>query len=63
MIRYVTLEEFKKTGVISKSDLKEYVSVSYESYITSPELLYEKVKVLYDFFDKRWLVNKSEGRK
>lgn len=46
MIRYVTLEEFKKTGVISKSDLKEYVSVSYESYITSPELLYEKDKVL-----------------
>lgn len=62
MIRYVTLEEFKKTGVISKSDLKEYVSVSYESYITSPELLYEKDKVLYDFFDKRWLVNKSEGK-
>lgn len=63
MIRYVTLEEFKKTGVISKSDLKEYVNVSYEYCITNPELLYEKDKVLYDFFDKRGLVNKSEGRK
>ena len=63
MIRYVTPEESKKTGDISKSDLKEQVRVSYEYCITNPELLYEKDKVLYDFFDKGGLVNKSEGRK
>ena len=54
---YVPLETFKKTGMIDINDLKEYVSVGYECYIMNPQLLYDKDKMLYDFFDKRGLVN------
>lgn len=58
---YLTPEEFEKQGgVIRSRDLKEYVSVGYQTYITNPQLLYEKDQMLYDYFEKVGLVNERK---
>lgn len=51
---YLSLKEFNKKG-LNYNDLKEYVSVGYQTFITDPILLERKDKMLYDYFIKRGL--------
>lgn len=52
---YVQTGDFK--GKLEPSDLKEYISIGYQIYISNPSLLENKDKKLYDYFVKRGLSN------
>ncbi|MCD7948958.1 MAG: hypothetical protein LUG12_01680 [Erysipelotrichaceae bacterium] len=41
------------------SDLEEYVSVGFETFVINPKLLYTKDRELYDFIEKGGLTNES----
>lgn len=56
---YMTPDEYAKFKVIKSKDLKEYMSVGYETYIFNPDLLYEKDKMLYDFLERRGFKNEK----
>lgn len=58
---YLKIEEFKKQGHILYSDLVEYISVGYETYISNPQILYEKDKMLYDWFEQEGLYHEIRG--
>lgn len=48
---YITKEEFKKNGsTLYNNMLVEYVSVGYETFVTNPQLLYDKDIMLYNYF-------------
>ena len=57
---YLTPDDYRKKGFIESSDLREYVSVGYQTYITDPQLLYDKDRMLYDYFEKVGLVNEEK---
>ena len=52
-----------KIDPIDYTDLEEYVSVGYETFVSNPQLLYDKDKELYDFFKKGGLFNEIKKRK
>ena len=52
---YLTYEDFEKKGTIDLSDLTEYVSVGYKTYIVDPQGLYTRDKTLYDYFESEGL--------
>ncbi len=53
---YITKEEFiRNNHTFSKSELIEYISVGYETFITNPRLLFEKDRVLYNYLVKKGL--------
>lgn len=52
-----------KIDPIDYTDLEEYVSVGYETFVSNPQLLYDKDKELYDFFKKDGLFNEIKKRK
>lgn len=55
---YITKEEFIKNNyTFSKSDLTEYISVCYETFVTNPRLLYKKDRVLYNYLVEKGLNN------
>lgn len=48
---YITKEEFKKNGsALYNNMLVEYISVGYETFVTNPQLLYDKDIMLYNYF-------------
>ena len=50
---YIKKENF--AGKIKPKELKEYISVGYQTFVTNPSLLENKDKRLYDYFVKRGL--------
>lgn len=53
---YVTKEKFVEKGEqLELSDLREFLSVGYQTFVSSPQLLYDKNKELFDFFSKGWV--------
>ena len=52
-----------KIGAFDYRKLEEYVSVGYETFVSDPQLLYDKDKELYDFFKKGGLFNEIEKEK
>lgn len=53
-----------KVESIDYTKLEEYVSVGYETFVSNPQLLYDKDKELYDFFKKGGLFNEvTKGKK
>lgn len=53
---YITKEAFIKSNyTLSEIDLHEYISVGYETFIANPKLLYEKDRMLYNYFVKKGL--------
>lgn len=56
--------EHLKIGAFDYRKLEEYVSVGYETFVSNPQLLYDKDKELYDFFKKGGLFNEvTKGKK
>lgn len=48
---YITTEDFKNKKIkLQYTCLEEYISVGYETFVTNPQLLYNKDRKLYDFF-------------
>lgn len=55
---YIKTDDFvNKRLKINYTDLEEYVSVGYETFVTDPQLLHDKDKRLYDFIKKGGLCN------
>ena len=55
---YITKEEFIKDRSLLKFDkMEEYVSVGYETFVSNPDLLYNKDIELYNFFKEGGLSN------
>lgn len=53
---YITKEDFIRNNyTFAKSDLIEYISVGYETFVTNPRLLFEKDRVLYNYLMQRGL--------
>lgn len=52
-----------KIGAFDYRKLEEYVSVGYETFVSDPQLLYDKDKELYDFFKKGGLFNEIKKGK
>lgn len=55
--------EHLKVESIDYTKLEEYVSVGYETFVSNPQLLYDKDKELYDFFKKGGLFNEIKKGK
>lgn len=50
---YIKTKDFIDNGLELKyTHMEEYISVGYETFVTNPQLLYNKDKRLYDFFAK-----------
>lgn len=50
---YIKTQDFIDNGLKLKyTHMEEYISVGYETFVTNPQLLYNKDKMLYDFFAK-----------
>lgn len=57
---YITVDDFENLKVLDFSDLKEFGSVGYEYFIMQPNILYNTNIELYDFFNKRGLLNEKK---
>lgn len=55
---YIKTTDFINNDIKLKyTDIEEYISVGYETFVTNPQLLYNKDRKLYDFFAKGAIYN------
>lgn len=61
---YINYDDFIKSGnKLELSDLKEYVSVGYETYIVDPVMLYQYDEMLYDYFEREGIINATKNKR